>query len=99
MRGFKAFDSGLMELTNLKMEIGKEYTIKGKSEMYNNGWHFFTDLKDVFAWCNKSIENPIYELEILGDVIEKNGIYCTSKHKIIRKLSKDEVKELIDSLS
>ena len=88
MRGYKAFNDDLT-CKDFKYEVGKTYTIEGDIECCERGFHFCKELIDCFYYYR--FGSRICEVEALGDLDTKYNKSCTSKIKIVRELSFEEI--------
>ena len=98
---YKAFNRDKTCL-GFKYEEGETYEIEGELELCQNGFHFCLDLVLTLDYYPvKNITENLYaEVEPVGDVIFEQPTKhkgCTSKIKILRFLTDEEVLTLIDN--
>ena len=91
---YKAFNND-MRCREFQYEEGKTYTLDGTLKLCKKGFHYVTNLYEVFNYYSGKLqEGPIIcEVEPLGN-IEKNNEdskCCTDKIKIGRRLSTQEI--------
>ena len=96
MKGYKAFDKDL-KCRELQYTVGKTTKIKGSIELCKNGLHFCEKLTSVFNYYPKTEHTRVCEVESSSNVITENDKSVTDSLKIIRELSKEEIKQLTDS--
>jgi hypothetical protein len=92
--------------TNAKkkvFEIGQIYRVNGKVSIAENGFHFCKDIKELKTYASY-LARPdvaICEIEVIGDLIsDKNQkTFCSNKIKILRKLDRFEIYDLLDKCS
>ena len=96
-KGYKAFDSNLA-CRGFQFVVGVTYTQKEDLRICNNGFHFCEQLKDVYNYYPKNYYTRICEIEATGEVQTEGVKSCTSQIRIIRELTKDEIKALTDDL-
>ena len=72
---------------------------KGELRLCENGIHFCKKLSDCFSYYNFDSKNKVAEIEAIGEIIEDEiqRKYCTSKIKILRELSWNEVLDLVNT--
>ncbi len=101
--GYKAFNEGLLNIHNVKFEIGKEYVVENKYKDYK--FHFCKNIEDTLIYYRK---NNIEICKVLGygditnyynDYYGVYDIYASSKIKILHKLSREEIINLILNIS
>lgn len=97
MKGYKAFDENL-KCKNVQFKVGEITSASGKLEICNNGLHFCEQLRSVYNYYPKNYNTRICEVEALTEVQTKEDKSCTLSLKIIRELSKEEIKSLTDDL-
>ena len=77
-------------------ELNKEYTHDGGVECRQSGYHYFDSIRDVMVLYNLN-ESRLFECELNGDNFDHDGIvHCTNKIKLIREISKEEIKKYIE---
>ena len=100
MRGYKALNEDMSsKYGNMTYELNKEYEIdkRFKILMCKNGYHFCTKLINVFTYYPS--DSRVFEIDTLdGEIIESKNKdkYCTSKIKLIREVSKEEINKYIE---
>ena len=72
---------------------------KGELRLCENGIHFCKKLSDCFSYYDFDSNNKVAEIEAIGEIIEDEiqRKYCTSKIKILRELSWNEVLDLVNT--
>jgi len=90
IKGYKASYGG--KCINLTYEVGKTYTFNGEIKICIRGFHFCKELKYVFDYYQNRKENDliVFEIEVLGKVIDEYDKSVTDKIKIVRILDKKE---------
>lgn len=86
MIGYKATYDGKSK--NITYDIDKIYTFNGKISLGKQGFHFYGDMEDVFAYYPPFFENKklkVYEIKILGDIIKIDCDAVTDKFYIIKE--------------
>ena len=98
MRGYKALNKDMSTLyRNMIYELNKEYEIEGELKMCENGYHFCTKLINIFTYYPS--DSRVFEIDTLdGEIIESKNKdkYCSSKIKLIREVSEDEINKYIE---
>ena len=97
---YKAFNK-YMRCRGFQYEVGKTYTLDGTLKLCERGFHYVTNLYDIFDYYSGKLqEGPIIcEVEPLGN-IEKNNEdskCCTDKIKIGRRLSTQEIINVLNN--
>ena len=91
MKGYKALNMDMSSAySDMNYEIGKKYTITGKLQMCENGFHFCKCLEDIENHYTIT-ESRIFEIEAEGEIIDGNIKSCTESITLIRELSKEEI--------
>ena len=102
IKGYKAFKrgargiytDGLGKVGRVYWKKGETKTLTGELVMCANGFHFFEHL--CFAVNYLESDNVICEVEAVGDVIQDSFKLCTNKLRIIRRVTKIELKKALD---
>ena len=98
MRGYKALNEDMStKYGDMIYELNKEYILKGKLIMCKNGYHFCTELIYVFMYY--PFNSRVFEIDTLdGEIIESKNKdkYCSSKIKLIREISREEINKYIE---
>ena len=98
MKGYKAFDKDL-KCRGFQYVVGSTAEVSGKIALCGNGLHFCQELKNVFDYYEKSYENTrVCEVEAIGKIKTKGDKSVTNKLRIVRELSKEEIKNLTGDL-
>ena len=94
MRGYKAFNKG-WKCRDFQYEIGNTYELREDEtlEICHCGFHFCKNPIDVFGYYSNDF--LIAEVEALGDIQQEGTKYCTNKIKIVKELTKEQLKKLI----
>ena len=92
MKAYKATDHK-MQCRGYQFELNKEYSIEGKLELCENGFHFCKEFKNINTYYQFHRQHRYFEVEILGDVIDDGDKSCTNKIKFIRELTDEELLE------
>jgi hypothetical protein len=95
MLGFKAFGPGLQGINYFKYEVGKVYEIKGELEFCANGFHFCPFPLDVDKWYEKYSNVEYAVIEALGNILHDTYKSITSKIKIIKRITREELLEYV----
>ena len=78
-------------------EMNKEYIHDGDIECRRSGYHYFENLAYALTLYNIS-QCRVFECELNGDIFDHtNDIHCTNKIKLVRELSKEEIRKHIES--
>jgi len=93
IRGYKAMQDG--KCLGFKYEVGKTYSIKGRLVLCNNGFHFCRNAHDTISYYTVCRKYELYEIETAGEVIHNYDKSCTSKIKIVKKLSDEEIEKVL----
>jgi len=93
--GFKAFTKEL-KCRDFQFKVGKTYAVKGALELCKNGFHFCLSAADVFNYYQFAPETRVCEIEALGEVQSTDDKSVTSKIKILREISRDELLRLVN---
>ena len=105
MKGYKAFNrvggqDKVGECIGMLYQEGQEYKLEGELKMCDNGFHFCKDLLVTSLYYDMDHATTVYaEVEALGEVVKgaDNTKYATDHIKIVRFLSEDEVKEVVEA--
>ena len=91
VKGYKAFNNGLINRYGTKFELEKTYTTNGKISFGNtgNGYHFCKNIEDTFRYFD--VENDdiiVAEVTAFDDIVthndEYNGFYDMYSARSIR---------------
>ena len=98
MKAYKGTKKG--KCRNLTYEVGKTYELaEGKLKMCEIGFHFCKNFDDVNVhYPFKDNSTIVYEVEILGKVIDSNEKSVTDKMKIIREIPRSELNSLSNKI-
>ena len=78
-------------------EMNKEYIHDGDIECRRSGYHYFENLAYALTLYNIS-QCRVFECELNGDIFDHTSdIHCTNKIKLVRELSKEEIRKHIES--
>ena len=97
-KGYKAFNKGLV-CRGHKFKVGETYEIKGDLSLCSNGFHFCKDLVLTLEYYPDFDNNDYCEVEALGETEYEQPTghkACTARIKILRKITKKELKKLVD---
>ena len=105
MKGYKAFNrvegqDKAGKCRDMLYEEGQEYHLKGELKMCENGFHFCKDLLVTGLYYDMDHTTTAYaEVEALGEVVggTDNTKYATDHIKVVRFLSEEEAKEVVDA--
>jgi hypothetical protein len=98
--GYKGFDKNLKCKDDFQFEIGKEYSKELPSGVplprlcSSDGFHYCNNLKDVFSHYRNNGQNRFCEIEILGSFTDSGDKSVSTKIKILREISKEEINEI-----
>ena len=96
MKGYKALNMDMSSAySNMSYEIGKKYTITGKLQMCENGFHFCKYLEDIENHYTIT-ESRIFEIEADGEIIDGNIKFCAESITLMRELSKEEIHQYFE---
>lgn len=91
VKGYKAFNGGLINRYGKKFELGKIYSVDGDVSFGNdgNGFHFCKNIEDTFRYFNAKDEKVVVaEVTGFSDIVtsndEYNGYYDMYSAKSIR---------------
>ena len=86
MRGYKMMESD-MTCLGFQYEIGKEYSLEGKLEICENGFHFCENPFDCLEYYdNIEGDKRLFLVEALGEVITEGDKTVTNKIKILEEI-------------
>ena len=96
MRGYKALNEDMStKYGNMTYELNKEYEIEGNPIICEKGYHFCTELINVFNYY--PLDSRVFEVDTLdGEIIKKGDKYCTNRIKLIREVYKEEINKYIE---
>ena len=97
-KGIKALGMNMEDINgnDTVYEMNKKYTCSGDVKCKQSGYHYFESIRDVMYLYNLD-KSRLFECEINGDVFDHDGIiHCTNKIKLIREISKEEIKKYIE---
>ena len=100
MKGYKGFRKGLISSYNKYLyEVDETYKFDNTGyykdiSLCNRGFHFSSNLTDVFTYYPNKDDNEFCEIEALGKILTGSDKSCTDEIKIVRKLSKEEIEEI-----
>jgi hypothetical protein len=95
MIGYKGFSSDWKGLSNFQYEIGKTYRIEDSIILGEKGFHFCRYPEDVLLYYNQ--ENDKYAVvQVSGQIIEQSNNAVTSEITIIRELTLENLKCLLN---
>jgi len=102
IKGYKAvrkdkngyYTDGMENNKKIYWKKGKKVKIDGELELCENGIHFFRHL--CFAVNYFGDQTRIFEIEVIGDIIEDTCKACTNHIKIGRLIPKSEIEQKID---
>ena len=91
MKGYKGTDR-FMRCRGFQYEIGKKYRIDSKKvKLFENGFHFCEDLRNVFDFYEKNNRNRFFEVEASG-FCDSDGVITASEEIVfIRELDVLEI--------
>ena len=104
VKGYKAFNNGLINRNGTKFELEKTYTTDGKISFGNtgNGYHFCRNIEDTFRYFD--VENDdiiVAEVTAFDDIVthndEYNGfydMYSARSIRIDRVIDREELIEM-----
>ena len=93
MKGYKALNMDMSSAYgDMVYEIGKKYTITGKLQMCENGFHFCKYLEDIENHYTIT-KSRIFEVKVEGEIIEEYDKSCAESIMLVRELSKDEIRQ------
>lgn len=97
VRGYKVLKSDWTGFGGFKYELGRTYSTNGPIHCRINGFHFCTNLVDCLTYRPNGI---VVEVEALGNVVKcdqkHETLCCTDKIRVIRQLSDDEVRQMVN---
>ena len=93
VRGYKGFNPD-MACRDFRYEAGKTYTMEGRIEPCERGFHFCRKMADVFDYYGKN-GCRYAEVEAFGKVIDSNDKSVTDRIRIVRELTRAEVLEIM----
>jgi hypothetical protein len=86
MRGYKFMESN-MTCLGFQYEVGKEYSLEGELEIYENGFHFCENPFNCLEYYDNIEGNKrLFLVEALGEVINRNNKSVTNKIKIVEEI-------------
>ena len=78
IKGYKAFDNGLINRYGKKFEVDKTYTTEGKISFGNdgNGYHFCQNIEDTLRYFDATEGDVVIaEVTATGDIAECEDEY------------------------
>lgn len=97
MKGYKAFDENL-QCKGFQFKIGEVFSVEGGVTLCKNGFHFCKQLTSVYNYYSRSYSTRICEVEAVGVIVTEGDKIVTDSIRIIRELSKEDIKRLTDDL-
>ena len=97
-KGIKALGMDMEAINGNDMiyEMNKEYVHDRDVICRQSGYHYFDSIRDVMTLYNLN-QSRLFECELNGDNFDHDGIvHCTNKIKLIREISKEEIKKYIE---
>ena len=86
MKGYKMMESD-MTCMRFQYEIGKEYSLEGKLQICETGFHFCENPFDcLYYYYNIKGDKRLFLVEALGEVITENDKSVTNRIKIIEEI-------------
>ena len=98
-KGIKALGMNMEAIKGNGMiyEMNKEYIHGDGVRCRHSGYHYFENLAYALTLYNIS-QCRVFECELNGDIFDHtNDIHCTNKIKLVRELSKEEIRKHIES--
>ena len=94
MKGYKALSMEMKAVNGngMQYEMDKLYSIKGELVPCLNGFHFCEFLEKLNAYYYIT-SSRIFEIEAGGKIIKCDGKYVAEKIKLVRELTKEEIKD------
>ena len=78
MKGYKGFDNKMQGRNDFQYEVGKTYTMDDNIEVCKSGFHFCTELKNVFEYYKIYNKNVYCEIEEHGNILNDGKKSCTN---------------------
>ena len=91
-KGYKGFNKNL-QCRGMQYEVGETYSMDASPSVCNRGFHFCERIIDVHEYY-KLGESRICEIEATGKVDKEGNKSATNGIKIIRELSREEIRTL-----
>ena len=101
---YKAYNRGLINQFGEKFEIGKKYTVENELKWQRNGFHFSSNLEDVFRFYPNNEELDICQVLGSGEIQTREDTFYdyethySSEITITKILSREEVIEYAKNL-
>jgi hypothetical protein len=95
IKGYKGLDKDL-KCRGKQYEIGQTYEMAKSPSVCNRGFHFCEKVADIHEYY-KLGDNRVCEIEALGEIVKEGNKSATNKIKIIRELSREEIRTLGNS--
>ena len=97
MKGYKVFNSD-WTCRGFQFEVGKVFEEDVTPVCCDRGFHFCTKASDCFRYYSFDPDNKVAEVEALGDIDtqDDDSKCCTNKIHIIRKITWQEVLDLVN---
>ena len=98
VKGIKALGMDMEAIRGNGMiyEMNKEYLHDGDVICKRSGYHYFDSIRDVMYMYNLN-KSRLFECELNGDRFDHDDIvHCTNKIKLVREISKEEIKKYIE---
>lgn len=99
MKGFKGFNADLT-CRGYQYRLGEVHEYTGNLYLGSSGFHFCSNLEDVFTYYNSTGTNIFAEVEAVGDVKETShdSKKATNKLKVVRIIPQEEIENFIKNL-
>lgn len=97
---FKGFKEGL--ICNLgwnkkfEYKVGETYTHEGRIGLCSSGFHYCYRMSDVFNHYSNNPKHVFAIVEPSGEILTSSDKSCSSKIKVVKILTPEEIKQFID---
>jgi hypothetical protein len=92
VKGYKGFNENL-QCRGKQYKVGETYEMSASPSVCNRGFHFCEIIFDVHGYYRLG-DSRVCEIEALGEIAKKGDKSVTNKIKIIRELSREEIRTL-----
>jgi hypothetical protein len=92
VKGYKGFDKDL-KCRGQQYEVGEIYEMSDSPSVCNRGFHFCERIIDVYGYY-KLGDSRVCEIEAIGEIAKDGDKSATNKIKIIRELSREDIRNL-----
>ena len=100
MRGYKVLDENMCAVKGNKMQykLNKEYILDDIICLRYRGYHFCKKIINAIYYYYNIDNIRVFEIDTLdGSIHFDDDLYCSNKIKLVRELSKEELKKYFEN--